>query len=182
MTGLYCFANEQDIVDAINYVSEKSGVDARIYYSIIDIESDFQPYSISMVINGTILKAIANLPAESYSAKSSRYNDKYLISVFSHSEEEIVELAKALYDFNFNIDMGLMQISKQHVKKDELESIFNPKYNIIKGNNILANCVKKYKVLSQSIECYNKGFRKKETLKYYKKFANSFNSNFGNHK
>ncbi|MDR1285371.1 MAG: transglycosylase SLT domain-containing protein [Campylobacteraceae bacterium] len=182
LSMFYCSANEQDIADAIRYVSEKSGVDARVYYSIIDIESDFKPYSISMVANSTILEATKNLPSQTYNVKSSRYKDKYLISVFSDSEEDIIKLAKVLYDFDFNIDMGLMQISKQHIQESELESIFNPKYNIIKGNNVLADCVKAYKVLSQSIECYNKGFRKKSALMYYQKFANSFNSHFGDNK
>jgi type IV secretion system protein VirB1 len=175
----FCVSSEQDIADAIHYVSEKSGVDARIYYSIIDIESNFKPYSISMVANGAILKATEKLPSKIYSVKSSPYNNKHLISVFSDSEEDIVKLARVLYDFDFNIDMGLMQISKQHIGEDELEFIFNPKYNIIKGNNVLADCVKKYKVLSQSIECYNKGFKNKNTLSYYKKFVNSFNNHFG---
>lgn len=175
----YCSANERDIADAIYYVSEKSGVDARIYYSIIDIESNFKPYSVSMVANSTVLKAAKSLPSQSYSVKSSRYNGKYLISIFSDSEENIIKLAKVLYNFDFNVDMGLMQISKQHIKEDELEFIFSPKYNIIKGNNVLAGCVKAYKVLSQSIECYNKGFRKKGTFEYYQKFANSFNNHFG---
>jgi type IV secretion system protein VirB1 len=177
----FCFADEQEIADAINYVSEKSGVDSRVYYSIIDIESNFKPYSISMVVNSSILKAVSNI-SEIYDIKSSRYGKKYLVSVFSNAEDDIIELAKALYKFDFNIDMGLMQISKQHVGEGELEYIFNPKYNIIKGNNVLANCVKKYKVLSQSIECYNKGFKKNEALSYYKKFANSFNGHFGSSK
>lgn len=177
--AFYCSANEQDIADAIRYVSGKSGVDARIYYSIIDIESNFKPYIIGMIANDTVLKALKNLPSETYSVKSSQYGSKYLTSVFSDNKEDIVKIAKALYRLDFNMDMGLMQISKQHIKEDELESVFNPRYNIIKGSNILAECVEKYKVLPQSIECYNKGFKKKSALAYYQKFANSFNSNFG---
>ncbi|MDR2342726.1 MAG: transglycosylase SLT domain-containing protein [Campylobacteraceae bacterium] len=176
----FCFSNEQEIADAIQYVSKKSGIDARIYYSIIDVESNFKPYTIGMVVNSSILKAIKDLPSAIYNVKVSRYNGKYhFISVFSDKEEDIVALAKSLYKFDFNIDMGLMQISRQHVREDELEFIFNPKYNLIKGNNIFAECVKKYKVLSQSIECYNKGFKEKSILQYYRKFVNSFNKHFG---
>jgi hypothetical protein len=76
--------------------------------------------------------------------------------------------------------MGLMQISKQHLSSmDELNFIFNPKYNLGKGSNVLADCVNKYKALAQSIECYNKGFRFKNDLNYYQKFAKSFNGHFG---
>jgi type IV secretion system protein VirB1 len=176
----FCFADEQEIADAIQYVSEKSGIDARIYYSIIDVESNFKPYTIGMVVNSSVLKAMENLPSATYNVKASKYNSRsYFVSAFSNNEEDIIGLAKALYKFDFNIDMGLMQISKQHVKEDELEFIFNPKYNLIKGNNIFAECVKKYKVLSQSIECYNKGFNKKNALQYYRKFVNSFNRHFG---
>ena len=176
---LVCFANKQDIADAIKDVSNKSGVDSRIYYSIIEIESGFNPYVLSMVANEKFLEATKKLPKENFKVKASPYNNRYLISVFADEESDIIELAKVLYKFDLNIDMGLMQISKQHVSEDEIEHIFNPKYNIIKGNNILASCATKYKVLSQSIECYNRGFVNKKTLNYYKKFVNSFNNNFG---
>lgn len=175
----FCFANKQDIADAIKDVSNKSGVDARIYYSIIEIESGFRPYSLSMVANEKMLEATKKLPKENFIVKSSPYNNKYLISVFSYNENDIVELAKVLYKLDLNIDMGLMQISKQHVSEDEIERIFNPRYNIIKGNNVLADCANRYKTLAQSIECYNRGFINKKTLTYYKKFVNSFNNNFG---
>ncbi len=179
LTLSLCFANKQDIADAIKEVSSKSGVDSRIYYSIIEIESGFNPYSLSMIANEKLLEATKKLPKENFDIKASPYNNKYLISVFSVNEKDIVELAKVLYQFDLNIDMGLMQISKQHVSKDEIDYIFNPKYNIVKGSNVLADCANKYKVLSQSIECYNRGFVNKKSLYYYEKFVNSYNKNFG---
>lgn len=173
------FAYKQEIADAIHDVSNQSGVDARIYYSIIEIESGFNPYTLSMVVDGKVLEATKKLPKENFNVKVSPYKEKYLTSIFAYSEDDIINLAKILYEFDFNIDMGLMQISKQHIDKEEIDSIFNPKYNIIKGSNVLADCAKKYKVLSQSIECYNRGYISKKSLVYYKKFVKSFNNNFG---
>jgi type IV secretion system protein VirB1 len=133
-----------------------------------------------MLANKTVMEATKKLPSSTYTVKAAKYNNRYLVSVFANSEDDIIKLARILYGFNFNIDMGLMQISKQHLSSaDEINYIFNPKYNLGKGSNVLADCVNKYKVLPQSIECYNKGFRFKNDLDYYRKFTNSFNGHFG---
>jgi hypothetical protein len=136
-----------------------------------------------MLANKTVMESTKKLPSSTYTVKSSKYNSKYLVSIFANNEDDIIKLARLLYGFNFNIDMGLMQISKQHLSSiDELNFIFNPKYNLGKGSNVLADCVKTFRVLAQSIECYNKGFRLKNDLDYYQKFTKSFNGHFGEKK
>jgi type IV secretion system protein VirB1 len=174
VANLYC--NErQAIADAIISVSQKSGLDKSIYYTIVNTESNFNPYSIGIIGSAKLLQKIKE--TKLFSVKTSKYGNNYLISV-AGSKKDILSLSAALYEFDINFDMGLMQISRQHVTKDELKRIFDFEYNIAKGSNILHSCTKKFNTISEIIECYNRGFQVGKNKKYYELFAKNYSKNF----
>lgn len=57
------------------------------------------------------------------------------------NKKEAVRIAAELIQQGHSIDMGLMQINSQHIKKKDLdiESLFEPCYNIRTGTKILAD-------------------------------------------
>jgi soluble lytic murein transglycosylase-like protein len=174
VANLYC--NErQAIADAIINVSKQSGLDRSIYYTLINIESNFNPYSVGIVGSEKLLQKIKE--SNLFDVKASKYGQNYLISI-TGSKEDILALSEALYEFDINFDMGLMQISRQHVKKDELKQIFDFEYNIAKGSNILRSCVDKFNATQEIIECYNRGFNVGKSKKYYEVFVKNYNRNF----
>jgi type IV secretion system protein VirB1 len=173
-----CYADiRMEIADAIKETANKSGLDARVYYTIAKIESGFEPWCIGLIGNAQLIKAIKDLKV--FDVKTSKTGDNYLVSVISSSKEDIIALAKVLYPLNINFDVGLMQISKQHIEENEIEKIFEPNYNLAKGSNILYGCANKFKEIKASIECYNKGFNVGNNKKYYELFLSSYNRNFG---
>jgi hypothetical protein len=165
----------QEIANAIKNVSLLSGLDKSIYYTLINIESDFNPYVIGLIGNKKLLEKIKE--TNLFKVQNSKYGQNYLISV-SGNKEDIISLSEALYEFDINFDVGLMQISRQHFKKDELKRIFDFEYNIAKGSNILHSCAKKFNHTQKIIECYNKGFQIGTSKKYYELFAKNYNRSF----
>lgn len=172
----------QDIADSLWAAATSSNIDVRVLYTIAKTESDFQPYIISFLTSdtGLIEKLRAGFKGSIYRFRSAKYNSsKYAVSISSNSKEAMLELAKFFWDFDFNVDFGLMQISKQNLKKDELEFIFDPQYNVSKSKEILALCAGRYSSAKDAIECYNKGFAAKKNYDYYARFMNYFDSFFG---
>ncbi|HDX6248321.1 TPA: transglycosylase SLT domain-containing protein [Campylobacter fetus subsp. venerealis] len=179
------FDIRQEIADSLKVVANDSGIDVRILYTIAKTESDFKPYIISFLISDyNLVKNLKNGFKNSiYEFRYSKYDKKrYAVSVSSHNKEAIKELAIFFWDFDFNVDFGLMQISKQNLKKDELDYIFNPEYNVKKSKEILTMCANKYLKAKDAIECYNKGFAPKKSYNYYAKFINHYNIFFGDDK
>lgn len=173
---------KQEIENSLKVVSHKSDLDVRILYTIASIESNFNPYVISFITSDiNLLKKLENgFKNTKYTLKYSKYNKKqYIINISSEDEKEMIKIANFFWDMDFNIDFGIMQISKQNLTKNETEYIFSPFYNISKSSNILLSCNEKYKDLKNVIECYNKGFIKKNKYNYYAKFQNNYNKFFG---
>ena len=175
----------QDIADSLWAAATSSNIDVRVLYTIAKTESDFQPYIISFLTSdtGLIKKLRAGFKGSIYRFRSAKYNSpKYAVSISSNRKEAMLELAKFFWDFDFNVDFGLMQISKQNLKRDELEFIFDPQYNVSKSKEILAVCAGRYSSAKDAIECYNKGFAAKKNYDYYARFMNYFDSFFGESK
>lgn len=173
---------KQEIANSLKIVSHQSELNVGILYTIASIESNFNPYVISFVTSDIdLLKKLENgFKDTKYDFKYSKYGKKqYLANISSASEKAMIEIADFFWDMDFNIDFGIMQISKQNLTKNETEYIFSPFYNISKSSNILLSCNEKYKDLKNVIECYNKGFVKKNKYNYYAKFQNNYNKFFG---
>lgn len=174
---------KQEIADALKVVSYKTEIDVRILYTIASVESGFEPYIISFLSNDKkLIKSLKNgfYKSENFKININNYDSKrYIVSISSYDKEQMINLAQYLWDMDFNIDFGLMQISKQNLKKAEIKEIFDPTYNIAKSTQILYGCSRFYKDLKNTIECYNKGFSKKSKYNYYAKFDTNFNKFFG---
>ncbi|WP_081302505.1 transglycosylase SLT domain-containing protein [Campylobacter fetus] len=175
---------KEDIANSIKSVAKSEQIDERILYTIAYIESKLEPYTINFITNEKFAKRVKReLDKAKYDVKISKYNKtSYAVGITSKQHNAILALASALYELKMNIDLGIMQISKQNIKKDELENIFNPRFNLEKSALILKKCGDKYSKFYEIIECYNKGFIQKKSYSYFRKFATNYNTFFGDNK
>lgn len=183
LASVFSLLNAEDInaqiAQGISNVSEQSGVPRSVYFTLIDIESNFYPFVICTVIDSAKANDMKILTHRGFEVRISPYKLKNLVSIYSRDEKSIVQLSKELIKQGLSIDMGLMQVNSQNISISEVDRIFDPYYNIARGSNILAGCAEKYNGdIKASIECYNKGFVRKETYDYYEKFIKSYNQNF----
>ncbi|WP_459881198.1 transglycosylase SLT domain-containing protein [Campylobacter concisus] len=173
----------QEIANSLKSIAYEKNIDARVFYVFAKTESDFEPYIISfLTADGDFIKRLKTAFSDTnFKFRSSKYDkSRYAVSIYSHNKADMIALADFFWDFNFNVDFGLMQISKQNLNRAELAQIFDPSYNIYKSYEVLSNCMKKYDSSSKDvIECYNKGFGRKKKYDYYAKFINYYNDFFG---
>jgi type IV secretion system protein VirB1 len=85
------------------------------------------------------------------------------------SKEEAIKIASHLIAQGHSVDMGLMQINSQHLKKKDLdlEQLFEPCYNIKTGTKILADFYNHHRrnnpnepddiILLKALSSYNTG-------------------------
>ncbi|CAD7289530.1 hypothetical protein LMG7974_01607 [Campylobacter majalis] len=172
LIGFICFLNAkysaQDIADGLKQASVISNIDKRVLYTIAKIESDFTPLIISFTSKNK------DHSYENLKKSVSKYKDKYLIS-FRGDESSLKLALKDLINKGYKVDAGLMQINSVNFKIDEIEQIFDIKYNIDKSIAVLNMCILLNSNTKQAIECYNKGKRSRYTsYDYYEKFKNSY--------
>nr|MBP3724492.1 transglycosylase SLT domain-containing protein [Campylobacter sp.] len=174
VSSSFAFAyNNQEIANSIKKQAILSNVDTRILYTIAKIESNFNPFVIAFTSKNKNFKfANANV-------KTQKYKDKYLIQIRSNDKNNLVKIAKFLINKGYKIDVGLMQINSVNFKENELYEMFSLDYNISKSIGVLSLCQSKMKNLKDTIECYNKGFKRYANKDYYARFKNSFNKDFG---
>jgi len=97
-------------------------------------------------------------------------HDNISKSVFKPStKEEAVKIASYLIAKGHSVDMGLMQINSQHIRKKDLDlgKLFEPCYNIKTGTKILADFYRLHRrnnphepddiVLLKALSSYNTG-------------------------
>ncbi|MBR8466474.1 transglycosylase SLT domain-containing protein [Campylobacter sp. faydin G-140] len=186
-TPFLLFADiRHEIANSLKEIAVKNNFDSRALYTIASIESNFEPYIISFITTDKMLiNTLKNgLNSSDFKIKASKYGKvgRYIVSISANSEQNIINLADILWHRDFNIDFGVMQISKQNLSKNELEFIFKPDYNINKSAKVLSGCVAKYSDLKNAIECYNKGFKQKSKYDYFIKFVTNYNTFFGDNK
>lgn len=86
----------KDIVACVNYYSRLSGIPSWVYYTIMSIESGFNPYAINKNKNGTIdigLMQINSSTARHYGY----YNLKELFDVCTNIKVATLKLADCIY-------------------------------------------------------------------------------------
>ncbi|NLY04463.1 MAG: lytic transglycosylase domain-containing protein [Campylobacter sp.] len=173
----------QDILYSIREVALKNGVSPKILYTIVKIESNFDPYAISFLTtkeNAFYYKSLENL---NISIKVSQYSlnrSKWVISMSPKNETYATEVAKQLIKNGFNIDVGLGQLNSANFMPNEIERVFDPTYNLDKCAKVLRICFNaKDKEMQETIECYNYGLRKRKSNPYYKRFYEHYIKEFG---
>lgn len=179
----FCSDIRQEVADSLKSIAYEKNIDARVLYVFAKTESDFEPYIISfLTANSEFINRLKTaFSGKNFKFRSSKYDkSRYAVSIYSRNKADMIALADFFWDFDFNVDFGLMQISKQNLSRAELAQIFDPSYNVYKSYEVLNNCIKKYDSSSKDvIECYNKGFGRKKKYDYYAKFINYYNDFFG---
>jgi len=150
---------EYDVASEINKNALKYSLDPKLIYTVIAIESGFNPNAIAVETsekNVNILKKLAS--ADIIVKTGITYHSKIsLVSIYSKSYEKAVHIATKLKEQGFTFDAGLMQINTVHFSLSEALDILSPQLNIEKGSKHLAHCLKQFDSLKHSIECYNRG-------------------------
>ena len=161
------------VSEIIADIAKYSGVDKKVYYSIIKIESDWESNIVAFNASKEFyneLKPLKKIIGD-ISLKFIRPNRVVIIA----DRESIISIAQVLYARKINFDLGLAQINSVNFKENEIPKMFEPKYNLIKANNVLAQCAEYYRISPKStIECYNKGFRKHRNYAYFQKFLKAY--------
>lgn len=169
------FANysELDIANTIKKYAKEYDIDQRILYTIAKIESGFNPKAIAFVS-----ETKNPLKFNKVKIKVAKYKNKYLISLYPHSKQKSIELAKQIIGAGYKIDIGLFQINSVNFKYNEIEKMFNIEYNTKKAIEVLNFCSSKKQTFKNTIECYNKGLKSNTNFDYYLRFKNSFIKDF----
>ncbi len=178
---LFAFDNT-DIAKAIKEIALRENIDQRILYTIAKIESNFKPFAICMTTskeNALQFKQIQN-PNIKIIASEYKYNkNKWIISFYPKNLLYAKALATAFKKQNFSFDVGLTQINTTNFKLEEIDYIFDPKYNLLKSSKVLKSCLKMKKDIKKTIECYNYGTKHRNSYPYYTKFKKAFSKSFG---
>lgn len=173
----------EEILYAIKDVSYQEGIANKVLYTIVKIESNFNPYSISFLTNRENALYFKGLETGNIKIKISQYSlnkSRWVVSIYPINETYAVEISKLLLKNGFNIDVGLGQLNSQNFNENEVKYIFNPTYNLTKCAKILRKCFNaKNKNMQKTIECYNYGMRHRGSNPYYKRFYNHFMKEFG---
>lgn len=172
------------IINSIRYVAANEGVKPEILYTIIKIESDFEPFAISFLTNQTNAQYFKTLENENIEIKISKYslNDqKWVVSIKPINEAYATGIAKSLIESGFSIDVGLGQLNSVNFNQNEIAMAFNPIFNLTKCAKVLRMCFNaKNKDIKKTIECYNYGLKKRNSSPYYNKFIKNYEKMFGN--
>lgn len=168
------FANfsEYSIAESLKRVASQKEIDPRVLYTIAKIESNFEP----LIISFTSYSKDFNF--ENAVTKTGKYKDKFTVSITA-DKFRLQEILEYLIDRGFSVDAGLMQVNSINFSKHEIPYIFELEYNIHKSTKVLEGCIQQYKTMRDSIECYNKGFKRKITYGYWDRFKNNFMTDFG---
>ncbi|CZE47503.1 transglycosylase SLT domain-containing protein [Campylobacter geochelonis] len=173
----------EEILYTIADVAKTQGVSPKILYTIVKIESNFEPFAISFLTNKENALYFKKLETQNIRIKISNYSlnrTKWVVSIKPKNQEYAKEIAKILVENGFNIDVGLGQLNSQNFKKDEFEYVFEPSYNLTKCAQVLRKCFNaKDKNMQKTIECYNYGMRNRGSNPYYKRFYEHYIKEFG---
>ena len=172
-----------DIDMAIYGVAVSQGVQPKVLYTIVKIESDFDPFTISFLTNMENAKYFSNLSSPNIDVKISKYslnNTKWAVAIHPANEILAMQIASLLIKDGFNIDVGLGQLNSVNFTPDEIPQIFSPTYNLTKCAKVLRKCFNaKNKNLTNTIECYNYGMRRRPSNPYFNKFFRHYKEFFG---
>ncbi|NLK66937.1 MAG: lytic transglycosylase domain-containing protein [Campylobacteraceae bacterium] len=178
---LFAYSYEE-ILYTIRDVARKEGVANRILYTIVKIESNFEPFAMSFLTNEENAFYYKGLENQNITIKISNYsldNSKWVVSMYPKSEIYAIEVLKQLLKSGFSVDVGLGQLNSQNFETHEIDYVFNPTYNLTKCSRVLRMCFNiKNKDMQKTIECYNYGVRNRNSNPYYKRFYEHYMREF----
>ncbi|QKF64233.1 transglycosylase SLT domain-containing protein [Campylobacter corcagiensis] len=175
--------SHKDILNAIRDVATNNGVSPRILYTIVKIESNFNPYSMSFLTNEENAKYYKKLENKNIHIKISPYSlnkNRWVVSMSPKDERYAIAVLRQLIKSGFSVDAGLGQLNSVNFENHEIDRIFNPTYNLTKCVGVLRKCFNaKNKNLQNTIECYNYGMRNRGSNPYYRRFYEHYQKEFG---
>jgi len=179
---------EYDVAYEINKNAQKYKIDPKLIYTIIAIESGFNPNALAVETTYKKAQVLKRLASKDIIIKTgTTYHSRIsLVSIYPKNYTTAANLAKRLEKEGFTFDAGLMQINTVHFSLEEAIEILTPSLNIEKGTKHLAHCLKQFSSLKHSIECYNRGRgnlrkmlkTKKRYFPFWERFKKHYNSFF----
>lgn len=164
--------NLDSVIDEVALIS---GVDKQVYLSIVKIESNGKQNIIAFNGSDNFYNYLKGLKEIDSSLEIKKYSPNRIVIYSPNNSSSIVAIAKELYLLQKSFDLGIAQINSQNFSYEEIPLMLDIKYNIIKANNILADCRARFHLsIPSSIECYNKGYINHQGYSYYKKFMQSY--------
>lgn len=159
LTLLNAGTAEQETSRAILKNAELYNIDPKILYTLISIESAFQPNIIAVETSKAAAEKLKALKSDDISIMIGRtYHSRlYLVSISPKKKEDALLIAELLKKMGFIFDVGLMQINTCNFRREETRKMFDIAYNIHKGTKILKGCVNLFRDFKNQVECYNRG-------------------------
>lgn len=170
------------IAQSIKKVAAEKYFDVKVIYTLAQIESGFKPFKISMLTHPKNAQQFKKAENERVKVEVKNYFlDESLMQVSFHPQNLALSksLVRVFKKQKLNFDVGLMQINSNNFGLLEIDSIFEPKYNISKAMVGLNFCSTKFQKTSEIIECYNSGTKLEKRMPYYKYFVKKYKKNFG---
>jgi len=182
---------EEEISESILWVAKKYKIAPAIIYTIVSIESNFEPYVITIETTQKIAQLLEGLRAlglRIVTGGTTFHSKQAIVNIYPNDITMAQYIAEILKEHGYNFDLGLMQIHSSNFTADEVSTLFYPKNNLDKSIKILKTCMKIFKSKKNYIECYNRGgsnLKKaldKGSLKYpyYTRFKKHYNKFFKN--
>lgn len=172
-----------EIANAIKKVAFEEQISPRILYTLVKIESNFNPKIISMLVEKDDVDKITTLNYKNR-FKVSSYNyslnpSKKIVNIQAYKKDDLIVLVKLLKENGFSFDVGLAQINSHNFSISEVENIVSLEGNLRKATQILKSCIVAKKDIENAIECYNYGLKPRKKNIYFARFKKSFIKDFG---
>jgi len=171
---------ENIVCDSILSSSKKYNIEPKVFMSIVDTESNFSPYPISVVLNKKKAFALSKeLKNNHIKHVVRKYKKSKIVSIDpSTIKNAIKALIIVKKTKSLKYDLGIAQINKCKIIDkgwDEIKILTDLPYSIDKSAKIIRNCMNIHKDTKKAIECYNKGeYAKYIEFDYYSKVKKAY--------
>ena len=180
---------EEEVAKVITFLAREHAVDTSMLYTLISIESNFEPYVITIETTpktATFLKALKDVGLKVVTGGVTYHSKQAIVNIYPEDITMAQYIATSLKQNKYDFDLGLMQIHSSNFTLEETTNLFYPKNNIEKGLKILTHCLKTFRTQNNQIECYNRGAgnlkkarrKGKISYPYYKRFISHYNRYF----
>ena len=150
---------EADIAKEIVLKAKEYNIDYRMLYTIVSVESDFEPLAIAVETSYHKAMVLKNLESKNIRIRTGiTYHSRIsLVSLYPDSYDTAVFIIAKLEELGFIFDVGLMQVNTVNFTLDEVKEMLSPRENLDKACKHLSACIGQFKSVTHQVECYNRG-------------------------
>ncbi len=182
---------EEEVSEAIVFMAQKYNVDIATLYTLISIESNFEPLVITIETTpqvAKLLEALREVGLKIVTGGTTFHSKQAIVNIYPKDISTAQYIAEILKENGYAFDLGLLQIHSSNFTLAETAGLLYPKNNLEKSTKILRTCQKIFETQKQQIECYNRGVGNlKKALSqgdsiafpYYKRFEKHYRKYFG---